>query len=358
MTWTMKVSALSYFLWLLGVRDGRGRVPAQFVYDVASSTSVEHHGRDCVVRAWDGVDSDGMSGPPWVTYVNCSRSAPYKTQGVAVHGDIQVWLHYGVVTLNGETIEFTGESFWIAAGAFANLEIAGSAYIAGAKFALERTPRAVFTSAFMGPQTRNYRYADAVESNANASLQHDGHICNGSSPSKDFVFGSRTGVDPPSVAVLNCAAGSSPETNFVWSHFHPFGALYMPLSGEICFATKDVVCVGPGTARWTSANLQYYEYFRKINETNDAADTVRDIAKVPASQCQYPNLFAVTNFDGALVPAGVPNFGDWPLSAHSNALALGIGPWGVFPAMTVQATKVVVKTSVVEVDAAGETHLV
>jgi len=89
----------------------------------------------------------------------------------------------------------------------------------------------------------------------------------------------------------------------------------------------------------------YYEYFRKINETNAAAEAVRDIAAVPADACQYPNVFAVTNFDGGDVPAGVPNFRDWPVNAHSNPLAAGIGPWGVFPKMTVQATKVVVKAS-------------
>jgi len=134
----------------------------------------------------------------------------------------------------------------------------------------------------------------------------------------------------------------------VWSHFHPFGALYIPLSGEICFASKDVICVGPGTARWTSANLMYYEYFRKINTTNVYADAVRDLGKVPADRCQFPNLFAVTNFDGSSRPAGVPNFDDWPVNAHKHDLALGIGPWGVFSEMVIQATKVVVKTSSVD----------
>merc|ERR1711988_895863 len=140
----------------------------------------------------------------------------------------------------------------------------------------------------------------------------------------DFVFGSRTHVDPPSVVVLNCAPSSSPEGNFVWSHFHPFGALYIPFSGEICFSTKDVVCVAPGTARWTSANLMYYEFFRKINVTNAGAEAVRDLAMVPPEKCQYPNVFAVTNFDGNAVPPGVPNFRDWPLNAHNTTSAVGI----------------------------------
>lgn len=248
-----------------------------------------------------------------------------------------------------------GESFWVALGAHAELEVKGSAYVAGAKFELDSSAQAAtFTSAFLGPRFRNYSYADAVSNRANAKLQHDDHICNGSSPSKDFVFGSQTQVDPPGVAVLNCAPSSNPWGNFVWSHFHAFGALYIPFSGEICFATTDVVCAKPGTARWTSANLQYYEFFRKINTTNPEADAVRDIAGIPAEECQYPNVFAVTNFDGFNVPPGVPNFDDWPTNAHSNPLALGIGPWGVFPRMTIQATKVVVKASAVVLESESE----
>jgi len=336
----------------------KGGVPVQYVYDSPKVSSVQHYGDGCAVSSWDGMDSDGMAGPPWVSYVNCSSGNPFKAKGVAVNGDFQIWLHVGMLTLNGEMLAHPGESVWIASGAIAHLEIAGAAYIAGAKFELDASAHsAVFTSAYAGVQSRSYAYDDAVNFRRNSSLQHDDHIMNGSSPSKDFVFLSRTGVDPPSVAVLNCGAGSSPQTNFVWSHFHPFGALYLPLSGDICFATDDVVCASPGQARWTSANLQYYEYFRKINVTNPAADAVRAMANVSAAECEYPNLFAVTNFDGGHVPAGVPNFGDWPENAHSNPLALDLGPWGVFPRMTVQATKMVVKTAIVDVDFRGSVEL-
>lgn len=321
----------------------------QFVYSDSAATSRVTHG-GCTVTSWDGTDSDGMAGPPWVSYVNCSKGASYNAKGVATNGDFQIWLHQpGQLSMNGEVLSHMGESFWLGRGAQATIKIEGTAYVAGAKFELDPSAaEATSTSAFVGPRFRRYAYADAVANTNAASLQHDPHICNGSSPSKDFVFGSQTHVDPPSVSVLNCAPSSNPAGNFVWSHFHPFGALYIPLSGEICFASKDVICVGPGTARWTSANLMYYEYFRKINTTNVYADAVRDLGKVPADRCQFPNLFAVTNFDGSSRPAGVPNFDDWPVNAHKHDLALGIGPWGVFSEMVIQATKVVVKTSSVD----------
>jgi hypothetical protein len=97
----------------------------------------------------------------------------------------------------------------------------------------------------------------------------------------------------------------------------------------------------------------YYEFFVKINETNTDANFVRDAAGLTDAQCKYPNLFAVTNFDGfnpELAAVGAPNFADWPVKAHSNKLALGIGPHGIFRRMTVEATKYVVKASTVIID--------
>merc|ERR1711972_78257 len=199
-------------------------------------------------------------------------------------------------------------------------------------------------------KNRTYELSDALAKRKNSSLGHDHHIVNGSSASMDFIFGSITTVDPPSVVVMNCAKGSTPETNFVWSHFHPFGATYLPFSGRICYASHKVVCSEPGTPRWTSANLQYYEFFEKINETNPMADHARDLAGMAAGECEYPNVFGVTNFDIAY-GAGAPNFKDWPETAHAQTSAVGIGPWGIFPTMAMHATRFV--TTQVHVDASA-----
>lgn len=289
-----------------------------------------------------------MVAPPWVSYVQCRRGFSHTWSGVASKGDFQVWLHEGRIVANGRSLKELGESTWVAAGAWLNLRVEGSVYVVGAKFELDVSVEdAVFTSSWQAPRSRTYELADAIAGRNNSFLGHDDHICNGSSPSMDFVLGSTSQVDPASVVVLNCAAGSEPETNFVWSHFHPFGAVYLPLSGRICFASDRTLCAEPGTARWTSPNLQYYEYFQKINKTNEMADRVRSLAGVSAEICQHPNVFAVTNFDVAS-GAGVPNFDDWPVQAHGQTSATGIGPWGIFPRMTVQATRFVVSSSEVE----------
>jgi len=319
-------------------------IPMQFVYDSDVASSIKKHG-NCTVTSWEGMDPFGVVAPPWVSYVDCHDAGEFYAAGVA-ENEFQVWLHKGELSVNGKTHKRLGESFWVANGAFSEIRVAGSAYVVGGKFELGSGEEAVFTSSFLGPKIRSYDLDDAVGGQNAAFLGQDEHICNGSSPSMDFVFGSQTSVDPPSVVVLNCADGSSPENNFVWSHFHPFGAVYLPLSGNICYDTDETLCTSPGTARWTSANLQYYEHFQKINETNRMAEVVRVLAGVNEADCEHPIVFAVTNFDVA-TSAGVPNFDDWPKNAHSNDLLFGKAPWGVFPRMAVQNTRVAAISSVV-----------
>lgn len=95
---------------------------------------------------------------------------------------------------------------------------------------------------------------------------------------------------------MNCAPK---EWSFVYYHTHPFGAVYFPYSGRICFWTDSKLCVGLGEARWVSPNLFYYETFEKIEEENLNANRIVDLAftKENATACTYPVVFAVTNFD-------------------------------------------------------------
>lgn len=146
-------------------------------------------------------------------------------------------------------------------------------------------------------------------------------------------------VEPPSIAVLNCApegsevpiyGNQSDFTSYVWYHAHPQGAVYLPYSGSICFQTDDLLCVEPGTARWTSANLYYIEFFKKIRTTISEADKLVRLAGM--SDCEFPVTFGVTNFDPE-DGAGQPNFVDVP----DNAVGKDI-PWGTFETMTVRNT--------------------
>jgi hypothetical protein len=324
-------------------RDMASAAPTQYVYSTATAHS-HSTAQGCNISRWVGTDALGMAGYPHAAKIECRKGEVFTSHGVASSGAFQVWLVEGELTFNGEKARMMGSSFWANEGAFVNMSVEGMAWVLGAPFALDENAQPnVFTASYDAPQTRKYDLHQAKLGLEHSSLHHDEHIMNGSSPSMDFAFGSRSGVDPPVVTVLNCANGSTPETNFVWSHFHPFGAVYIPMSGETCFSTDETICASPGEARWTSALLQYYEWFKKPLVASASANAVRDLAGHDAEICDRPIVFGVTNFDGSS-PAGVPNFRDWPRRAHGQKSSVGIGPWGVFDSMTVRSTTVVTKT--------------
>ena len=130
----------------------------------------------------------------------------------------------------------------------------------------------------MGTRFRLYDVHDAVNPNnkVGAGNHHDPHICNGTTNARDLTWGSSVShVDPPSIAVLNCHLDVARETtrkhqydahlttvdgktdvsvgskhhgkgstgSYVWFHFHPQGAVYLPYTGRICFETSKSLCV-------------------------------------------------------------------------------------------------------------------
>lgn len=95
--------------------------------------------------------------------------------------------------------------------------------------------------------------------------------------------------------------------------------------------------------RWTSANLYYIEFFRKIREENTQADELVKLAGMEG--CEYPVTFGVTNFDPD-DDAGKPNFDDVPENVRPSP-----NMWGTFPSLTVRNTVVQSAITVVkEVD--------
>jgi len=91
--------------------------------------------------------------------------------------------------------------------------------------------------------------------------------------------------------------------------------------------------------RWTSANLYYIEFFKKIKEPVPDADELVHLAGM--SHCEFPVTFGVTNFDPA-DSAGQPNFVDIPENAAGKNI-----PWGIFKTMTVRNT--VVQSAITQV---------
>jgi len=329
-------------------------VPAQYIYSPDNVASVQQT-NGCKVSRWTGMDAGGMAGYPWCTTIECEDGEEYKDAGISLHGHVRFYLRSGSMTVNNYTIDIIGGAYWIDAGARAEVSIRGSVYILGAAFALVDLPATVFTSSYKANSSRAYDVRDAIANGGNgtngASVGHDPHICNGTTNAKDITWSKYSVVDPPSIAVLNCAPdgtevplyGKSNFTSYVWFHSHPQGAVYLPYSGEICFQTDSLDCIQPGYPRWTSANLYYIEFFRKIREENTQADELVKLAGMEG--CEYPVTFGVTNFDPD-DDAGKPNFDDVPENVRPSP-----NMWGTFPSLTVRNTVVQSAITVVkEVD--------
>jgi len=283
----------------------------------------------------------GMAGYPWISTIECEQGAEYTASGVNLHGHLRFYLYKGNMEVNNRTIDLIGGAYWVDAGRRLEVKIRGSAYVVGAHFLLSEVDEAMFTSSYNAASERAYDVRDALANGGNgtdgAGIHHDPHICNGTTNAKDITWSKHSVVEPPSIAVLNCAPEGtevplygkhSPFNSYVWYHAHPQGAVYLPYSGAICFQTESLACIEPGTPRWTSANLYYIEFFKKVNTTvNHQADELVRLAGM--GDCPSPITFGVTNFDPDDA-AGVPNFDDVPANFNHK--------FGTWPTMTVRNT--------------------
>jgi len=301
-----------------------------------------------------GMDAGGMAGYPWMSTIECAEGSEYVDHGSNLHGHVRFYLYKGKMEVNNKTLDLIGSAYWVDGGSEVNLRVSGSVYVIGAHFDLQKgVPGSFFTSSYNASSERAYDVWDALSNGGNgtdgAALHPDPHIRNGTTNAKDIVWGKHSVVEPPSIAVLNCApeglevplyGSHSPYSSYVWYHSHPQGAVYLPYSGAICFQTDTIACIEPGEPRWTSANLYYIEFFKKIKTVHPQADELVRLAGM--TDCEYPVTFGVTNFDPDDV-AGQPNFLDVPENAKGRI------PWGTFPSLTVRNT--IVQSAITNVEA-------
>ena len=250
-----------------------------------------------------------------------------------------------------EVVDVMGSALWVNVGARVRVTVSGFVYIVGADWGLDPSEKCAptfFGASYAAPCVRAYQAREAAanrdppgDGSDAAANHHDPHINNGTANARDLTWASLTKVDPPSIAVMNCA----PSSSYVWFHFHPAGSVYLPFAGRICFQTDENLCVEPGEARWTSPNLYYYETFEQIKTPNAEAEALVKMAfpAANASACAHPVVFGVTNFDPA-ESAGQPNFVNVPENAVQGK------KWGTFQQMTVRSTTVVSKAVTLDAD--------
>ena len=336
------------------------KVPLQHFYtaETASAKYVDRGG--CNVTAWTGTDSNGVLGYPSVTKIQCPPAATFAASGVQLAGHLRVFLWYGTANVNGALLNMTGSALWVAAGATISVAIApggsgldddGTAiYVLGAPFDLMSRAPARMTSSFGAPAFRAYIVQDALSGVRGANNVHDPHIGNGTTNARDLIFSAgATSVDPPNIAVLNCAP--SANESYVWFHSHAQGAVYLPFSGRLCFATDENRCCEPGFPRWVSPSLYYYETFTNLPTTRrGSASAKRLITAAGMTNCPSPITFGVTNFDPDH-SVGQPNFKDLPAKTRPCGSHAGCpfpARWGYFDALAVRTTTFF--STVVEVD--------
>lgn len=280
-----------------------------------------------------------------MTSIDCQtkQDDPIDMSGVLTEGFLRFFYRDGDLTVNDVEMDLMGDSVWISQGALMNFTMSeGFTYVVGGPFVIDsEADEFMFSSSYGAPKFRTYMGRDAVENidagNGLPTNCHDDHIGNGTTNARDLTYSKGLeSIDPPSVTVMNCAPV---EDSYVWYHLHPFGTVYMPFSGSICFQSSESLCITLGEARWVSANLFYHETFVKIEEDNEKANELIDLAFTAenATACTYPIVFAVTNFDPDN-EHGVPNFVDMPN---------GPAKWGIWDTMTIRSTSITAKKSVV-----------
>ena len=318
-----------------------GPAPLQYFYDETTMTQQLKWSNGCAVKVWRPISADplGMTAPPFVTTVGCEDDEAWSATGALPVGGGAVMIYNtgggGGVLVNGENLTALGDAYWAQDSSAIDISLSPGSHIVAVGGDFERafdddtrrTAAQVISGSYAGPTARSYMIKDALAGARTGRNVNDTHINEGRASARDLTWASRTGVEPAHLVVLNCQ-----NDTWVRDHVHPFGALYVPLTGRICFdVAGDARCVAPGEPRWTSPLLRYPETFHVAPQgqpdvaATEAKALVDDAFARAGMVCELdaPITFAVTNFDAGSGDAGVPNF-DYvpdpsrPMTVHST----------------------------------------
>jgi hypothetical protein len=265
-------------------------------YDFTKENAVVEQYSGCTVLSWEGGDPDGVIDRPWLAFVSCEEGFSLAQTGVNQHGSVKFVLVEGWLTVGEVTISTTGEAIWLQMGVETQVEINGSAYIVGAKYELVNGESAQMLSTYLAPTIRGYFFTDAL-------VRHDEFLNNGTAQANDVAWTSSSTVDPAHILIVSC------DDVTIGLHVHPQGAIYLALSGILCFqASGTESCATVGEARWNSPMLRYTESFSMSSESSSGA---QNLATLTGLDCTTPLALAVTNFDIGN-EAGIPSMVDEP----------------------------------------------
>ena len=236
-------------------------VPYEYYY-VPSTASLKYEKDGCEITEWDGTCSVGLYGYQWVTTIHCNEGSVHRMNGINTFGELNIIniagedITFSVHNGDNGTLSIIGDYLWISPGSMSDINITGSAYVFGG--------RPTLTPMDNKDRIKPAKHMDGIITSRvyhimDGQFGHDPHINDGNAMAFDVIYSTKHLIDPPYVMVIDCSNDS-----YVSNHYHPWNALYFPLTdGILYFITEDgQTTLGSsvtGFPRWVSATLRYFE---------------------------------------------------------------------------------------------------
>jgi hypothetical protein len=213
------------------------------------------------VSSWKGVSDDSSVGCPYVSHITTNDSS-FKLEGYIVYGEINIVIQNGsveIIPLNYDSPSITlnniGERTVAPYQSYLNFSISpySSIFFYGGSLNLS------LTDPFYSPPGTDSLTNLYYNKYSNIDFKGpDKHINNGTNDAFNFAWNSSWNKSPWLLITTETQDG------WVWWHEHPYGVVYIPLSGCIisyCYTEDDDECyeTSDGIIRYEELGIVYRE---------------------------------------------------------------------------------------------------
>ena len=213
------------------------------------------------IYSWEGVSDDSSIGNPHISHIITNESF-FNLEGYIVYGEINVVIQNGSVEIHNPAffedkniINNIGERAVFPLQAYLNLSISpySSIFFYGGPLNLS------LSDPFYSPPGTETLSQVYYNTYSNIDFKgSDKHINNGTNNATDYAWNSTWNKAPWMLISTTTISG------WVWWHEHPYGVLYIPLSGCVisyCYSDDDKECyeTTDGTLRYEKLGIVYRE---------------------------------------------------------------------------------------------------
>ena len=212
------------------------------------------------ISSWEGTSDDSSVGPPHVSHIITNESS-FNLEGYVVYGEINMVIQNGSSIITSSfSLLYIGERAVFPLQAYLNISISpySSIFFYGGSINLS------LVDPFYSPPGTQPLQEVYYNKYSNIDFKgHDIHINNGTNDAINMAWNSTWNKAPWLLIVTKTVDG------WVWWHEHPYGVLYIPLSGcEIfyCYTEDDSECykTADGTLRYEELGIVYREKIQII----------------------------------------------------------------------------------------------